>query len=66
MNHFVTVKRPAKVCELAKKLTDQQTMKLLHLGAMRIWALKEALKEALTHRCRELTQWRERAGNPGT
>ena len=38
---FVKVIRPAKLNPMARKLTESENRKLLELGVMRIWSLKE-------------------------
>ena len=35
--------RPPKLNKMARALTDKEINKLLHLGCMRIWSLKESL-----------------------
>ena len=40
--HVVKIIRPARRNPLARRWTPEQRVKLLHLGAMRIWGLKEA------------------------
>ena len=40
--HYVKTIRPARRNPNARRWTDEQRVKLLHLGAMRIWGLKEA------------------------
>ncbi len=41
VTRFAKVVRPAKLNPLARKLTNDETKKLLELGVMRIWSLKE-------------------------
>jgi len=46
----VKVIRPPRHNKYAVKLTDKQVNKLLHLGCMRIWSLKEAVMTAKKRR----------------
>jgi hypothetical protein len=41
-----TVIRPPRINSKARRLTDKEINKLLHLGCMRIWHLKEAVMTA--------------------
>jgi hypothetical protein len=42
-NYYVKTIRAAKLNKLARKIDEKETRKLLELGCMRIWSLKEKL-----------------------
>jgi len=47
-----TIRKP-KQNQGARKITEQERLKLLHLGCMRIWGLKDTIAERIRYRISE-------------
>ena len=66
-SRYVRVVRQAAVNKQAVKLTEQQRLKLLHLGCMRIWSLKEKERRRLNLRradFEDAEKWRRHCNKP--